>query len=510
LNALKAELINLTQQSSILEEASTERKNREKRIETLKVEIEKLDNEIESIKQNKVYENAFEWRFEFPEILDNNGDFIGFDVIIGNPPYIQIQKFSGQPIQTALQQQNYSTFVKTGDIYALFIEKGISLLKSNGILSFITSNKWMRAGYGKALRGFLAYKTQPLKLIDFGGYQVFESATVDSNILITQNSLVRTASPQRTSSPQSQLNACTIQKDFTIETSLNDYFNTHQQTISLKLEEAWVISSNIEQQIKEKIERIGTPLKDWDISINYGIKTGFNEAFIIDTVIKERLCLEDPKSAEIIKPILRGRDIKRYSAEWAGLWIIATFPALHLDIENYPAIKNYLESFGKRLEQSGENGCRKKTCNKWFEVQDTIAYWKEFEKEKIVWASVGETYFSIVDKGLFLLDTNYFTSSLTKYHLVLLNSNLLVFYLNGLDTSIGNGGAYRHYKYNFEQIPIPKIPESEQQPFIELVDKILLDKKAGRDTKELEEKIDQLVYKLYELSEEEINIVEGK
>ncbi len=444
----------------------------------------------------------------------------GFDIVIGNPPYVQIQKFSGQEIQKQWENQKYQTFVKTGDIYTLFIEKGISSLKQNGLLTFITSNKWMRAGYGKALRKFLATKTNPLKLIDFGGYQVFESATVDSNILITQNGLIRTASPLRTSSPQSQLNACTIQKDFTIETSLNDYFNAHQQAISLKLDDAWVISSNIEQQIKEKIERVGTPLKDWDISINYGIKTGFNEAFIIDTKTKEGLCLEDPKSAEIIKPILRGRDIKRYQADWADLWLINSHNNPPVEIDNYPAIKKHLNAFYPQLEKrqdKGETPYNLRNC----------AYLKKFEKEKIVWAE-------IVQEPQFYLDTSSFYVEATSFLLVgenikylvsLLNSKFVtwsfkLFYAGG---GLGENG-YRYKKAFLENFPIPKIPESEQQPFIELVDKILYCCNKGLqplvtnplvtntnriEIRELEEKIDQLVYKLYELTEEEIKIVEG-
>ena len=463
----------------------------------------------------------------------------GFDIVIGNPPYIQIQKFSGQEIQKQWENQKYQTFVKTGDIYTLFIEKGISSLKQNGLLTFITSNKWMRAGYGKALRKFLATKTNPLKLIDFGGYQVFESATVDSNILITQNGLIRTASPLRTSSPQSQLNACTIQKDFTIETSLNDYFNTHQQTISLKLEEAWVISSNIEQQIKEKIERIGTPLKDWDINIYRGILTGFNEAFIIDTKTKERLCLEDPKSAEIIKPILRGRDIKRYSAEWANLWLIFIpwhFP-LHENLsisgvseqaevefeKQYPAIYNYLINFKKELSQRNkeETGIR----YEWYALQRCAAtYLKEFEKEKIVWNRIAsKKSFSLVKEGMLIQDSmHFFTGEHLKFLCGILNSSLFVWLMEMIVGCAVGGNAGN--SDNVKQLPIPKIPESEQQPYIELVDKILYCCNKGLqplvtnplvtntnriEIRELEEKIDQLVYKLYELTEEEIKIVEG-
>ena len=151
--------------------------------------------------------------------------------------------------------------------------------------------------------------------------------------------------------------------------------------------DSWVILNSIEQNIKAKIEAIGKPLKDWDIQINYGIKTGCNEAFMISGEKKKELIAKDPKSAEIIRPILRGRDIKRYSYNFADLWLIATFPSKHYDIDEYPAIKEYLLTFGiERLEQTGKTHnidgikikSRKKTNNKWFETQDSISYWEEF------------------------------------------------------------------------------------------------------------------------------------
>ena len=149
--------------------------------------------------------------------------------------------------------------------------------------------------------------------------------------------------------------------------------------------DSWVILSTIEKQIKEKIERIGVPLKDWDISINYGIKTGLNEAFIISGEKRKELIEQDPKSEEIIRPLLRGRDIKRYSREFADLHLITTFPSLKIDIEKYPAVKQHLMSFGyNRLRQTGDIGARKKTNNQWFETQDSISYWEDFSRQKIV------------------------------------------------------------------------------------------------------------------------------
>ena len=259
-----------------------------------------------------------------------------------------------------------------------------------------------------------------------------------------------------------------------------------------------MILSEIEQRIKAKIEAIGTPLKEWDISINYGIKTGFNDAFIINGEKRAELIAQDPKSAEIIRPILRGRDIKRYGYEFADLYIITTFPSLKIDIELYPAVKQHLLSFGyDRLKQTGEKGARKKTNNKWFETQDSIGYWEDFFKQKIAWASVGETYYSLIPEGTFLLDTNYFFSTEDSWFLGFLNSKLITYWINSEDTPIGNGGAYRHYKYNLEKLPIIEIDDLIKISIMELV-----------KSKEYN-KIDQLLYKLYNLSEEETIFIES-
>jgi len=192
--------------------------------------------------------------------------------------------------------------------------------------------------------------------------------------------------------------------------------------------------------------------------------------------------------------------------------LIATFPALNINIDDYTLVKDYLLSFGKkRLEQSGKKGSRKETNNKWFEVQDTIAYYKEFEKEKIVWASVGETYFTFVKRNRLLLDTNYFCvfdiQEINKYVLAIINTKLLVYFLNSKDTKVGTI-AYRHYKYNFEQLPIPKIPTKSQTPFITLTDTILAKKEKGEDTTAEENKTDIMVYKLYDLTYDEVKIID--
>ncbi|MDW8302167.1 MAG: N-6 DNA methylase, partial [Bacteroidia bacterium] len=245
----------------------------------------------------------------------------GFDIVIGNPPYIQLQKEQGKLAQRYQAKKDkktnaiifeYKTFERTGDIYTLFYERGIQLLKPNGLLCYITSNKWMRAGYGQKLRSFFT-QFNPILLIDLGP-GVFESATVDTNILLIQNH-----KPQKF-----HLLALNLQK--TDAQTIHQQVQQNAVVLNTLTKDAWFIGSSVEQRLKQKIENIGKPLKNWDINIYYGIKTGLNEAFIITTAQREAI-LDQCKTQEerertqsIIKPILRGRDIKRYYYEWAELW----------------------------------------------------------------------------------------------------------------------------------------------------------------------------------------------
>ena len=185
---------------------------------------------------------------------------------------------------------------------------------------------------------------------------------------------------------------------------MSDFVRQQDTICDFSTSDSWVVLSPIEQSIKKKIEAVGTPLKDWDINIYRGVLTGCNEAFIIDTAKRDEIISncqtedERKRTAELIRPILRGRDIKRYGYEWAELWLIATFPSRHYNIDEYPAVKQYLLSFGiERLEQTGKihivNGekvkARKRTSNKWFETQDSISYWEDFSKPKVMWKIIG-------------------------------------------------------------------------------------------------------------------------
>jgi hypothetical protein len=281
-------------------------------------------------------------------------------------------------------------------------------------------------------------------------------------------------------------------------------------------------------------------LKDWDVCINYGVKTGFNDAFIIDQNKRQELIMEDSKSEEIIRPILRGRDIKRYGYDYADQYLIALLPSKKLDIEHFPAIKKHLLTFGsdilvqngyawvaddyleewcfKRLQQTGEQiiinnekikikgneKSRKATANKWFETQDSISYWEDFSKQKIVWGNLNlKATYSLAEEGIYVNAPCPIIVPANKYILGILNSKLADYYVRGLGVT-RNGGYFEYKPMFIEQIPIPIIEESQQEQFASLVTKIISNKKNGSDTEKLEEELDHMIFKLYQLSAEEI------
>ncbi len=447
----------------------------------------------------------------------------GFDVIIGNPPYIQLQNDSGR-LAKLFQDCGYRTFARMGDIYSLFYERGWQLLKQNGALCYITSNKWMRAGYGENTRQFFADSTNPLLLIDFAGQKIFESATVDTNILLFR----KTKNEKKTT-------ACVIRDK--VLNKLSDYVRQCGTIGNFSTSESWVVLTDVEQQIKIKIEKIGIPLKDWDISIYRGILTGYNEAFIIDKKKRAELIAEDPKSAEIIRPILRGRDIRRYSNDFAEQYLIAIFPSKNYNIEEYSAVKRFLEGFKPKLKQTGEtltqtersritahaknNGItlnesslktsRKKTNNKWFETQDSISYWEDFFRQKIIWGEISDkTKFSIDLDGEFIPEATTFlmTGNSLLYLLGFLNSSLSEYLFAQIGTTTGVG-TVRWKKFTIEQLRVPKISKEKEKVYSEIVLKIIEDLKNGKNITPLVEAIDNMIYKEFDLTDEEIKVITG-
>lgn len=474
---------------------------------------QQIDEAINKLFQNTEkslgYKVTVDFKINFSEVFRAKG---GFDVVIANPPYVQLQKDGGK-LANMYKNCGYKTFERTGDIYALFYEMGIKALQERGHLCFITSNKWMRAGYGKSLRKFfISYNPNLLIDCDPG---VFESATVDVNILLVQKE-----------ENKKQLFAVTLDSNAK-DNNLAKFVKERAIVLSNLSEDAWFIGSSAEQKLKEKIERISKPLKDWDVNIYYGIKTGLNEAFIIDTPTKERLCAEDPKSAEILKPILRGRDIKRYSYEWAGLWVIVAKFGFYKTAHLYPTIVSHLKKYENELKNRGQcRYTRNKKSEKtnyngqhhWLELDNNPQehYLFEFEKEKVVWQRITqEPTFCFVEPNIFILDSMaFFTGNNLKFIIAVLNSKLIYHYAKMIVHQYGFTGFRLSNQY-VEILPLPPITPANQ-PIVhqieQLVDQILAAKKVkpNADTSALEKQIDQLVYKLYGLTPEEIKIVEGK
>ena len=503
----KNELAEIRHKHFSAKSASTKHRLREKD-QTLREKLAKLlsddDNFApEDAKQlaswNPYDQNAVSPFFD-PEWMFGVAD--GFDIVIGNPPYIQLQNNGGE-LAKLYEKCNYSTFARTGDIYCLFYERGWQLLKKNGHLCYITSNKWMRAGYGEKTREFFANKTNPMLLIDFAGVKIFESATVDTNILLFSKS----------TNQHETVCAITNKQNKDSVKNLSDFVQQQNSICDFATSDSWVILSPIEQSIKKKIEAVGTPLKDWDINIYRGVLTGCNEAFIIDSEKREEILAncqtedERQRTAELIRPILRGRDIKRYGYDWANLYLIATFPSRHYDIDRYPAVKQYLLSFGiERLEQTGKTHvvdgekvkARKKTNNKWYETQDSISYWEDFFKPKITWGNLNlQGTYAYAPEGMFINAPSPFIATKNIAILHILNSKIADYYIRSL--GVTRNGGYFEYKPMFvDKLPIPKDGLEELQNFNE--------QPSAKD--ELE--VSRIIYQLYGLTCQEIDYIEGR
>ena len=418
----------------------------------------------------------------------------GFDVVIGNPPYIQLQQDGGR-LRKIYQDAGYETFTSMGDIYQLFYEKAAQLLKpKKGLLSYISSNSWLRAQYGKSTRNYFSNHHTPLQLLEMGK-DVFENAIVDTCILIA-----RSGKSEETGRAVDMDKLA--DKNFPPEAEL--WGELHTQG-----EKPWRALSIISQSILGKMEAVGVPLQDWNVSINYGIKTGFNRVFIIDSATRQALIEEDPKSTEIIKPVLRGRDIQRFRAQWAKLWLIDTHngyrnvPAISID--DYPVIKNHLNACYSQLEKRNDQGITPYNLR-------SCAYHKEFAEEKLIWIELVEDgRFAYDDSGIYCEASSFMmVGECLKYLCAMLNSKLISWFLQHTAPTSGMG-TLRWKKVYVEAIPIPKIPVAEQSPFIHLVNDILRVKtdNLDADISGQEVEIDRLVYQLYDLTEEEIEIIEN-
>ncbi len=477
----------------------------------LLIKIKECYETLENLKNSK----ALEWRFEFPEVLDDEGDFLGFDCIIGNPPYIRQEHI--KDLKPLLEKQYQDFYNSTADIYTYFFALSYHLLKEKGFSAFITSNKYARAKYGAQLREWLLKKTTIVSYMELNALKVFESAAVDTSIM----NFIKQTPPKE--SDFKYYEPTPNDKD---DLKSTPHLSMKQNALST---ESFIFANATLLDLRDKIESVGTPLKDWDIQINYGIKTGANEAFIITTEKRDEIlnaCKtqeERERTERLIKPILRGKDIKRYSYEWADLWVINTHNGYTsafkskippIDIAKYPAIKAHLDAhydtIATRCDQ-GDTPYHLRNC----------AYLEDFEKEKIVYSEIVQEPRFYLDNGecelgFFYAEATSFilTGEHLRYLLGMLHSKLITFAFKTFYAGGGLGeSGYRYKKAFIERLPIPQITEKNQ----ELADKItdgakqilaLKEKDPKANTQKLEKEIDALVYQLYNLTDEEIKIIE--
>ena len=414
----------------------------------------------------------------------------GFDIIIGNPPYVSIQLMDETD---ALRKGKFETFEKTGDLYSLFYEQGINLLKNGGTLCYITSNKWINANYGKSTRNFFITKTNPLVLIDFAKVKIFESATVFVNILLTQKA-----------KNHNQLLACAIEGDKIPEGDLREYFDNNKFELKNLDDGIWKVS-NAEANITNAIiEEKGTILKDWkDVKLYAGIKSGLNDAFHITSEQRDFFVKENKKSDSIIKPLLRGKDIKRWNYQFADWYILNTHNGLkgkinRVDVvKDYPEIYEHLKTFVPEVQERQDQGFH------WTNLRD-CAFLLEFEYPKIVWIEISDrANYAYDESGMFLTNSAYFmTGKHLKYILAVLNSKVADYYFFQITATIA-GGRKRYTGQYVERVPVPQIAEKEEEPFNKVVDYILF-LKSGETNQEVrqacnyfESILETMVYELY-------------
>jgi len=520
LRKLSGDLYQMTNQGQLFVMSKKENADWNKKVQQLTEETKKLETEIEEIKANKIFENAFEWRFEFPEVLNDDGDFVGFDVVIGNPPYIRQEEL--KDFKT-YYKANYKLHSGTTDIYVYFIEKGFGILKNNGVFTYIMPNKFMQAGYGRPARKFFL-ENNLIEIIDFGDFQVFDEATTYT--CITRACKVNTMENIYTT----KIKSSTFTEDFA------KYILAHRNEInqSSLTAETWVVedseSQNLLQKMCSKGEKLETYIAD---GAKRGVLTGLTEAFLIDNMTRNSIITSDPNSASLIKPFLLGRDAKPYATSENINWLILVPKGFTIKrnlppsdpnyvsepmprygyIEyneawewfktHYPGISGHLIKFKDKAEARTDKG------DYWWELR-ACDYYDKFEKPKILYQVFQVKPCFILDSsGMYCNNSMWFIPSDDKVLLGILNSKIGWWLISKYCTAIQNGFQLI-WKY-FSQIPIAIGNDTIRFQLIDVVDKVINVKEQLplSDTTNLESQIDQLVYQLYELTEEEIKIVEG-
>jgi hypothetical protein len=465
--------------------------------------------------------NAFDWHSAFPQVfaradLPHESSEEGFDAVIGNPPYVR-QESLGE--DKKYYQQHYQVYAGTADLYSYFIEKGVSLLAPEGQFSYIVANKWMRANYGESLRKWL--KTKCIEEItDFGDLPVFENAT-------TYPCIIRISNREPHSQPK-----VTIVKALSFH-SLSEYVASNFSLLDQTKfsDEGWSLSDSNVQNLFSKLSQNSISLNKFvNGKIFRGVLTGLNEAFVIDSITREKLISEDPKSAEIIKPFLAGRDIKRFKINWQNKYLI--FTRHGIEIKKYPAIYKYLSQYKERLMPKPKNFTgtnwigRKPGSYQWYEIQDSIDYYQEFEKPKIIYPNICKQPEFSVDTGNFYSNQKSFIISFFDLYLLgILNSKIMMFFFTTTIPKL-RGDFYEPGFVFMKNFPVHVIDPSDpadvsrHDRIVALVQRMLdmhkripqtpqEQERLTRDIQTTDREIDTLVYQLYGLTDAEIKIVEN-
>ncbi|TYP94859.1 Type II restriction/modification system, DNA methylase subunit YeeA [Fodinibius salinus] len=481
-------------------EGEKKSKKEQKKIKKTKKKIGKLEEELDELESATFYDQAFEWRFEFPEVLDEDGNFTGFDAVIGNPPYIRQELL--KEIKPYLKE-NYQVYSGYADLYQYFVQRGLTILKNGGYFHYIVSNKWMRASYGQPLRTWIQ-QYQIKSIIDFGDLPVFQEATAYPCLLQITKSKVN---QDFIATEVENLKFDDLEKLIT-----NERFVVDQNKLK---KETWSLIGKSKQEFLSKIENKAQKLEEIvDGNIFRGVISGLDDAFVINEEKRNEILNEDRKSEEVIFPYLRGKDVGKYSHLNSSQYIIF-MPSGWTDEkttenvedkwvwlkESYPGVANHLKPYADDAKKRYDQG------KYWWELRP-CDYFEEFKSPKLLYLKFQvNPAFTLDLDGHICNSAVWFVSETDKQLLAILNSKLGWFLISNYCTQIRNGYQLI-YKY-LKNIPII-LNDTLQSKFESLVDQILTAKKedSDADTSKLEEEIDQLVYELYGLSEEEIAIIE--
>ncbi len=441
--------------------------------------------------------DEFVWQVEFPEVFQAGG----FDIVIGNPPYVRQELIKAmKPTYKRLFPEVY---VGTADLYVYFYKRGTELLRRHGILAYISSNKFLRAAYGRKLRAFFSDAQRIQRLLDFGSVAVFK-ASVDTCILILENAISEGApfsvATFRDASDVLRLSAAFRERAFRLQ----------PRDLSA---EGWTLASPETLQLLRKLETTGTPLGEYVKEGFYmGVKTGYNKAFIIDAAVRQRLISEDPKSNELIKPLLRGRDLRKWRTDSTGQYLI--FTRHGVEIDQYPAVKKHLNQYRRNLEPKksrAEKYGRKMGSYKWYEIQDVVAYHAEFEKPKILYSKISKALYAVYDTtGAYGLDSTHFIPINDLSVFAILNSRLFDWYARHKFQSLNDpwaGGGLSFFSQHMEKVPMADCTDTQKAEVSCLVEQILAAPESD-NVRDIEREIDRWVYRVYGLTDAEVALIQ--